>query len=142
MGYYVSNIIAIKSSGVFSPNFDIKKMQTIIFKIIKEMEKGKYQPNIYNLKSCMSKELTAAKGSYVVIAGVFNYWNFRESSEFSKKLSKEFETEVMHMCHDHEQGILQCQIFNDGFSLCESHKLGVESYLMKLYADETEGETK
>lgn len=58
----------------------------------------------------MSKELKAHKGSYVIIA----YWDFKTASEFVKKISKEFETEVMHMAWDEEINEVQCQIWLDG----------------------------
>ena len=120
MSYYVSNMIGIRTGGVFSGNTDLDDLKSRVAKIIAEMRDTEFNPDIADDPShCMSQELDAHKGSYVVIAGVFNYWTFNQSSEFSKRLSKEFGCEVMHMCWDEENNDVQCQVFLDGRPLFE-----------------------
>lgn len=117
-------MIGIRSGGVFSGEVDIEDIKKRISKIIIDMEKSKYHIGIDKDPShCMSKELIARKGSYVVFAGVFNNWTFKEASEFIKRLSKEFGTEIMHMCWDEMNDFVQCQIWLDGkplFEVCEN----------------------
>jgi len=97
MGYYISSMIGIRIGGVFSGELDYDNLKNRISKIILEM-RDTDNPDIGDDPShCMSQELRAHKGSYVVIAGVFNYWNYDNVSKFSMRLSKEFETEVMQM---------------------------------------------
>ena len=119
MSYCVSNLIGIRTGGVFSGDTDVEDMKERITKIIAEMKEGKTPPDIKSLSHCMSGELVAHKGAYVVIAGVFNYWSWDQSSEFSKRLSQEFGTEVMHMAWDEELERLDCAVFLDGRSLHE-----------------------
>ena len=120
MGYYVSNMIGIRTGGVFSGNTDMDDLKSRVAKIIAEMRETNFNPDIDDDPShCMSHELEAHKGSYVVIAGVFNYWTFDRSSEFARRLSSEFGTEVMHMCWNEENNEVQCQVFLDGHSLFE-----------------------
>lgn len=115
MGYYVSNMIGIRIGGVFSDPVDIEDMKKRIAKIIVDMQKDDYDPPIADDPShCMSEELIANKGSYVVLAGVFNNWTADESFEFSRRLSEEFGTEVMHMVWDEEINRVHCQIFLRG----------------------------
>ena len=120
MGYCVSNMIGIRTGGVFSGNTDLDDLKSRVAKIIAEMRDTEFNPDIAdNPSHCMSRELEAHKGSYVVIAGVFNYWTYDKSSEFAKRLSKEFGAEVMHMCWDEENDQIQCNVFLDGRSLFE-----------------------
>lgn len=113
MGYYISNIIAIRTGGVFSGATDTKDVKKRISKIIIEMRKDKtFCPDLGDDNGdpshCMSKELNAHKGSYIVIAGVFNYWHYDEVVEFVKRISKEFGTEVMIMSWDEQIDEVQC----------------------------------
>lgn len=110
MGHNNSNMIGIRSGGVFSGGTDMKEAKAKINKII--LETG----NDYdvNLDNCMSRELTAHKGSYIIIAGVFNYWGFDRASKFCLRLSVEFGSEVMLMSWDEATNEIRCQIFLDG----------------------------
>jgi hypothetical protein len=121
MGYYVSNMIGIRTGGVFAGETDMDDLKARVAKLIAEMRGGEFNPDIQDDPShCMSDELRAHKGSYVVIAGVFNFWTFDESSEFSRRLSDELQTEVMHMCWDEQDDNVQCQIFLAGKPLFET----------------------
>ncbi len=120
MGYYVSNMIGIRIGGIFSDKIDLDDFKSRIAKVIAEMRDTNFDPDISDdPSSCMSGQLEAHKGSYIVIAGIFNYWTFNISSEFSKRLSIEFGTEVMHICWNEQKDEIQCQIFLDGHSLFE-----------------------
>ena len=119
MSHCVSNMIGIRTGGVFSPDVDIEDMKGRIANIVAEMRDGYYWTDIEDDPHCISGELAAHKGGYVVIAGVFNYWIFNRSSEFSRRLSKEFSTEVMHMCWDETNNTVQCQVFLNGHPLFE-----------------------
>jgi len=132
MGYYVTNIIAIRTGGVMSGSTDVKDMNSRISKIIKLMKNGDYPPDISDIDYCISKELRGHKGSYVVIAGVFNYWTFESSSVFTKKLSKEFGTEVVHICWDEMKDEVQCNIFLDGKPLFEVNENPLGQILRRL----------
>jgi diphthamide synthase (EF-2-diphthine--ammonia ligase) len=109
MSYCISHMIGIRTGGVFSGEVDVEDMKSRITKIISKMKEEEIDPEI-DLSFCLSKELTGPKGSYVVIAGVFNFWNFKDASEFVKRLSEEFGVEVIHICWDEEQDTVQCQI--------------------------------
>ena len=131
MGYYVSTMIGIRLGGVFSNKTDMDDLKNRIAKIIREMdaeaEAAPYGPVASpdlgdkngDPSHCLSRELTAHKGSYAVIAGVFNYWSHNKSFPFAAQLSKEFGTEVMIMAWDEEINEVQCQIFLDGKPLFE-----------------------
>jgi len=69
--------------------------------------------------ACMSRELNGNKGGYIVFAGVFNYWGWEEAAEFSKKLSKEFETRVLHTFWNNETEESKFEVFFDGKSISE-----------------------
>jgi len=127
MGHYISTMIGIRTGGVFSGDTDMNDLKARVDKLIKRMRDGDFDPPIEDdAGHCISKELTAGKGSYVVIAGVFNYWGFDSSSEFARRLSEEFGTEVMIMNWDEDRGEAQCQIFLAGKPLFEvnEHPLG------------------
>ena len=127
MGYYVSNMIGIRTGGVFSADADVNDMRARVAKIIAEMKETDNPPDIGDDPShCMSGELTAHKGSYVVIAGVFNYWRFDQAQVFSRRLSEEFGVHVMHMSWDEEKCEVQCQIWLCGKPLYEinEHPIG------------------
>lgn len=133
MSYHVSNMFGIRTGGVFSGNTDIDDLKKRVTKIIAEMRETEFNPDIADDPShCMSSELKAHKGSYVVIAGVFNYWAFDRSSEFAKRLSKEFGREVMHMCWDEVNNQVQCQVYLDGRSLFEFAENPIERILRRV----------
>ncbi len=116
MGSYVSNIIGIKTGNVFAGS-DIDELTEGITKVVQWIEEdGMYPTDIPQgrLVDCMSLELNGSKGSFVVIAGVFNYWNYDSSSQFAKKLSEELDTIVMHMCWHEGLNVVQCQIWRNG----------------------------
>ncbi len=124
MGYYVSNMFGIRTGGVFSGSTDLDDLKRRIAPIVLAMreEEGMDAPlggKEGDVSHCMSQELEAGKGTYVVIAGVFNYWTYKYSSEFAKRLSAEFGVEVMHMCWDEEVNEVQCQIWLAGKPLME-----------------------
>ena len=81
---------------------------------------------------CMSHELSAGKGSYVVLAGVFNYWTYDLSSVFARKLSEEFGCAVMHMCWDEENDTVQCQVWLSGQLLCELDEGSIARILRRI----------
>lgn len=112
MGYYISNMIGIRLGGVFSGKTDMQDTKDRVAKIIAEMKDGDTPPDIADDPShCMSGELTAHKGSYTVIAGVFNYWGYDSASKFAARLSEEFCTNVMLMSWDEERDEVQCNVF-------------------------------
>ncbi len=110
MGHNNSNMIGIRSGGVFSGGTDMKEAKAKINKIV--LETG--NEYVLNLDDCMSRELTASKGSYIIIAGVFNYWGFDRASEFCLRLSVELGSEVMLVSWDEVTNEVRCQIFLDG----------------------------
>lgn len=118
MGYYVSNMFGIRCGGVFSESVDREDMRRRIAKIVLSMRDGEFPPDLGDEHGdpnhCMSAGLESHKGEYVVLAGVFNYWTYQSSSEFAKRLSEEFVSEVMHMCWDEENNTLQCQVWLAG----------------------------
>lgn len=121
MGYYISNMIGIRTGGVFSDKTDYEAFVSRVRGIVRELDDTADRTSIdtINPRHCMSTELQANKGSYIVIAGVFNYWTFDHVSVFAKRLSEEFGTEVMLMSWDERRDIIQCQIYLDGKPLFE-----------------------
>jgi hypothetical protein len=91
VAYPVSVVIGIRTGGVFSGATDMDDMGKRILKVAGALSKEGHQVR----EGCVSGELTATKGSMVVIAGVFNYFGEDETDEFCRALSKEFGTEVM-----------------------------------------------
>ena len=133
MGYYVSNMIGIRTGGVFSGKTDMDDLKTRVAKVIARMRDTDDDPPIGDDPShCMSGELEARKGTYVVIAGVFNYWRFDWAQEFSRQLSAEFGTEVMHMAWDEERDEVQCQVFLAGKPLFEVHENPIGAILRRV----------
>lgn len=116
MGYYVSNIFGIRGGGVFSGPIDMVNFNQRIANVAKDVSDTPFD----DWSGCTSGELVATKGSYITIAGIFNYWGYPESSKFASALSKEFGSEVMHMCWDEQTNQVQCQIWLDGKTLLES----------------------
>ena len=124
MGYHVSSMIGIHTGGEFRENTDMPDFIKCVCKVAKEM-KDTDSPVGFNpedLTHCISKNLTADKGSFVVIAGVFNFWTYESVSKFARRLSKEFGTEVMVMTWDVEIDEVQCNIFLDGKRLFKVQK--------------------
>jgi hypothetical protein len=130
MGYYVSNLIGIRTGGVFA---DAVNQDDLRQRIEQVREDFKVQhPNLIRPPSgvsssapeagALSHEINGEKGSYVIIGGVFNYWSYASSSVFAQDLSREFQTEVMHMCWDEEAGSVQCQIWLAGKPLFETNE--------------------
>lgn len=117
MGYYVSNMIGIRTGGVFSGDVDMVDLTTRIERV-REATIAAHptleKPSANVTGGALSKELVGNKGSYVVIAGVFNYWSYDAASAFVRALSEEFGTEVMHMCWNEETDAVQCQIWLAG----------------------------
>lgn len=120
MSYCVSNLIGIRTGGVFSGDTVMEALEKRIAVVVGQIqsEKDEYWSDIditpESLPRCLSRELSAHKGSYVVIAGVFNFWTWPKSIEFSRRLSKEFGTEVMHCCWNEETGERNFEVFLDG----------------------------
>ena len=130
MGYYISSMIGIRTGGVFGGETDVENMRSRIAKLVLEMRKeshfelGQEPPTEWeppdmgdengNPSHCMSKELKAHKGSYVVLAGVFNYWNVESVGEFCRRLSKEFGTDVMQMTWAEQSEQAVCCVWTGG----------------------------
>jgi hypothetical protein len=127
MGYYVSTMIGIRTGGVFGGDVDMDDLRPRVLKIVQELD-----ADIPDNLECMSNELHAHKGSYVVIAGVFNYWTFDKSSEFAKRLSEEFGVEVMIMSWDEEKYTIQTQIYLDGSPLFDVEENPIGKVLRRI----------
>ena len=133
MGYYISNMIGIRLGGVFSDETDMDDLKGRIANIVKEMDAEGDRPNIADDPShCLSRELVACKGSYAVIAGVFNYWGFASVSEFAKRLSKACGTEVMLMSWNEQTNEVQCKMFLDGRGLYEVNENPIGRILRRV----------
>ena len=144
MGYYVSNIIGIRTGGVFSGETDVEDVKNRIKKIVLEMreESRKEGSEIFDSdlgwkdgdpSHCMcEKELVGSKGSYIVLAGVFNYWTFNVVEQFAKRLSQEFGTYVMLMSWDEEQDIIKSDVYLGGKSIRENNEDPISSALRRV----------
>ena len=144
MGYYVSNIIGIRTGGVFSGETDVEDVKNRIKKIVLEMreESKKEGSEIFDPdlgwkdgdpSHCMcDKELVGSKGSYVVLAGVFNYWTFNKAEQFAKRLSEEFGTHVMLMSWDEEHDIIKSDVYLGGKSIREISEDPISSALRRI----------
>lgn len=136
MGYYISHIIGMRVGGIFSGATDTEDIKDRIKRIVLEMRGTENNPDLGgedgDPSHCMSKELTAHKGAYVVLAGVFNGWEFKEASIFVKRLSEEFGTEVMHMTWDEQSNEIQCQIWLDGKPFFEVSENPVGQVLRRI----------
>lgn len=138
MGYYVSSMIGIRTSGVFGGEPDMEDTKARILKVWKAGEDG--EPIWGNAKDAewinwamAPKELSATKGGLVVLAGTFNYLGFnRMGDEFGCNLSKEFGTEVMVMSWDQEQDAVQCQVYLGGKPLFEVHENPIGRILRRV----------
>lgn len=135
MGYYVSNMIGIRTGGVFAGDVDHADLKARIGKVRDEVIAAHptiEKPAAHVVGAALSPELTANKGSYVVIAGVFNYWNYEYASVFVRALSQEFQTEVMHMCWNEETGDVQCQIWLAGKPLYDVSENPIGQILRRI----------
>lgn len=135
MGYYVSNMIGIRTGGVFSGDTDMLALTARIDRVRKEVIAA--NPNLEKPSEnvgggALSSELIGNKGSYVVIAGVFNYWTYPASSLFAQALSKEFGTDVMHMCWNEQLDEIQCQVWLDGRPLFEVNENPIGRILRRV----------
>jgi hypothetical protein len=123
LGYYVSNMFGLRTGGVFGGKVDIDALKRRVAGVVLKMRASGEPPDLGDkdgdVSHCMSQELEAHKGTYVVLAGVFNYWTYPSSSLFAKNLSEEFGSEVMHMCWDEERNEVQCQVWLAGRPLFE-----------------------
>lgn len=113
MAYNVSTMIGIRTGGVFSGETDMEDMKARIQKVLDEQRKDEDCSSTPPALS-VSRELTAGKGCYVVIAGVFNYWHSDESSKLAAALSVEFGVEVMWMSWDEETDGFESNVFLGG----------------------------
>jgi hypothetical protein len=137
MGYYVSNMIGIRTGGVFGGAVDMDALKKHIAKVVLAMREGDNDPDLGDEEGdpshCMSQELEAHKGCYVVLAGVFNYWCYEHSSEFVRLLSEEIGgNEIMHMCWDEENGEVQCQVWCAGKPLFEVNEDPIGRVLRRI----------
>lgn len=140
MSYCVSHMIGIRTGGVFSGAVNHDDLRQRIAatreRFIAEhphLEKPTDGVSESDPEAgALSHEINGSKGSYVVIAGVFNYWNYNDSSLFVAALSKEFGTEVMHMCWDEECDTVQCNIWLDGKPLLEVNENPIGQILRRV----------
>jgi len=144
MGYYVSNIIGIRTGGVFSGETDVEdvrnRIREIVLKMREESEKEGseiFDPDLGwkdgDPSHCMcEKELVGSKGSYIVLAGVFNYWSFEAAEQFAKQLSEEFGTHVMLMSWDEEQDVIKSDVYLEGKSIRENNEDPISSALRRV----------
>src|SRR5580692_1516836 len=145
MGYYVSHMIGIRTGGVFSDGIDMSDLKQRLKKISKELqeqfsEEADPVPGFFtaeiegqdNFGNCLSVELSATKGSYVVLAGVFNYWMPDKGARFAQALSKEFGAEVMHMGWDEQKDTVQCNIYLDGRPMFEVNENPIGQILRRI----------
>ena len=124
MSYPVDTMIGIRIGGVFAGTADMEDLKERIIAVIGQMETRDIPCDISaeTLDGCISPELTATKGSYVVIAGIFNYWRHEHTAKFGRQLSAEFGTEVMVMTWDETQDTRNCEIFLAGRKLQDAHE--------------------
>jgi len=112
MAYPISTMIGIRTGGVISGDIDLDDLKERILTVVERINEEDSLCNVYDYN--VSAELHGSKGSYVVIAGVFNYWHYDATSNLAKILSKEFETEVMVMTWDEQNNDMQCNVFFAG----------------------------
>ena len=131
MAYPISTMIGIRTGGVFSGSVDLDDLKKRILNVVKELNKEEdalcsvYDGNI-------SAELHGHKGSYVIIAGVFNYWDYNATSNFAKILSKELGTEVMVMTWDEQTDEIQCNVFLGGKSLSDVNENPISKIIRRI----------
>lgn len=128
-------MIGIRTGGVFSGKADMEDLRARIKKVIRKteheypfgMEEGSEE-----MHDVISHELEAGKGSYVVIAGVFNYFSFKSASEFAAALSEEFGVEVMLMHKYEVTDTVRVNIFLCGKPLFEINENPVRTVLRRV----------
>lgn len=130
MSHCISHMFGIRLGGVFSGSADMTDLKEKLARIVQGMRVERLDPDLGDARGdvshCLSHELEAHKGSYAVLAGVFNYWDFVSAGEFARRVSDVCGTEVMHMCWDEERAEVQCQIWLAGKPLFEvaEHPIG------------------
>jgi hypothetical protein len=134
----ITNIFGLRTGGVLSGPIDVKDVKERIIKIIEEMSNQIGQmPDLGEggklLDQCMSKELSGGKGSYIVIAGVFNYWYYESSSQFAKRLSEEFSTEVIHVCWEEGSEKFDCMMWCNGKEFADSNESQIHKVLRRTF---------
>lgn len=127
MGYYVTNIFAIRTGGVFSGGVDIDDMKKRIADLAEKDERKPILPG-----NCISEELTAMKGSYVVMAGVFNYYGAEDAMRFAAALSKEFGTEVVFSSWDMQTNEAIFNIYLAGKPILETTESPIGRILRRI----------
>lgn len=119
MGKYESAMIGIRLGGVFSGDADMADVRKRIVAVLNAnpdshqfgregvpIADGDYLP--------LSGELSASKGSYAVLAGVFKHWGFEAARDICSLLSKEFGY-VMQMGWDEDSDLPpQCELWIEG----------------------------
>lgn len=140
MGYYISYMIGIRDGGVFSSPKDVEKfkgkLKDIIEDIYGENERYWFDPDY----SMTEKELIGYKGSYIVIAGVSNGWSWDSGywdegvslSDFAKRLSTEFGTEVMAMTWDEQTNKIESDVFLNGKAVNEVYEHPISQSLRRI----------
>ena len=122
MGRYITNILSIETDSIYPNGADLRDMLERITKIaqalIKEGEVIDFpslEDDISCLQNaivdCMSKELKAHKGNVVVLAGIFNYWQFERAEVFAKRIAKEFDTDVTLTSWDQDNEAIKCNAY-------------------------------
>lgn len=106
--HLMSNIVAIKVREVFSVLVDKETVWETANTLIKDLSLEEYH---IDLNNCLSQELTGPKGGYVILAGIFNYWNTDSLSIFAKELSKRLKTDVLMISLDEETKQFEEQLF-------------------------------
>ena len=137
MSHYISHMFGIRLGGVFSDSADMVALKTQLASIVCTMRAEGLSPDLGDdetgdVSHCLSQELEAHKGSYAVIAGVFNYWDFARAGEFARRVSEACSTDVMHMCWDEQRDTVQCQIWLAGKPLFESYENAIGRILRRV----------
>ena len=129
MSLPISTMIGIRTGGVLSGATDVDDIKDRIADLIETEDIQ--SPGILVLPMCTSRELDGDKGSYVVIAGVFNYWGREATFHFACRLSKEFVTEVMVMTWNEMSDDYGCAVFLDGRQLDDVNENPVSRILRR-----------
>lgn len=136
-----THMFGIRSGGVFSGETDLndmkKRVKTLCSKLDSVAKKSGewdgYSDQIGNIiDRITSKELTATKGSCIVIAGVFNYFSTDYGEILAKALSAEFGVEVIYTGWKESEDYPTSTIFLDGKSLYEAYENPVERTVRRI----------
>lgn len=130
MAYPISTMIGIRTGGILSGSVDLDDLKKRILNIVEKLKEEDSLCGVYD--GSISTELSGFKGSYVIIAGVFNYWDYNRTSKFGKILSKEFGAEVMVMTWDEQNDEIQCDVFLDGESINEINENPISTIFRRL----------